>query len=172
MPKAIDITGKKYGRLIAIEPHHRDKHKQWHWLFKCDCGKFIVTHNQSAKSGGTKSCGCLNVEKREETHTKHNMARTRFYHGIWAGIKQRCLNGKANGYKNYGGKGVKLCKSWYNFENFRDDMHKSYIKHVFKHGEKNTQIDRIDNTGDYEPSNCRWVTCKEQQNNKIQYARK
>ncbi len=165
MGKAIDITGNKYGRLLALKPHHQNKHGMWHWLFRCDCGEETVVNHQNVRLGLTKSCGCLNKERRIETKTKHNLHDTRFYH-IWENIKQRCTNPNASGYKNYGGRGIKLCKNWNLFESFKTDMHETYIAHVFKHGEKNTQIDRTDCNGNYEINNCGWVTLKEQALNK------
>ncbi len=165
MSRTQDLTGKRFHRLIAIKPHHLDKHNQWHWLFKCSCGGTLIANNQNVKRGATKSCGCLNDEKRKEKWTRHGLHNDRFYH-IWENIKQRCLNPKATGYKKYGGKGIAVCKRWLLFENFQKDMYSMYTDHVFVYGTKNTQIDRINCAGDYTKRNCRWVTLKEQANNR------
>lgn len=90
----------------------------------------------------------------------HGMNDTRF-HSIWNGMKGRCLRSK-----DYVPKGIKVCERWLLFENFRDDMLESYSEHVLIHGEQNTQIDRINHKGNYEPINTRWVTPRENASNR------
>lgn len=89
-------------------------------------------------------------------NTKHGMRHTRFYE-VWKGMKNRCSNKSHRWYKNYGGRGIKVCKRWMTFENFRDDMFLSYSPGL--------TLDRINNDGNYEPSNCKWITRKKQMNN-------
>lgn len=93
------------------------------------------------------------------------MRNTRFY-AIWCGIKTRCLNSTNKDYKNYGGRGITVCKEWLDFQNFYDDMFPDYCEHAYWFGEKQTTIDRIDNDGNYEFENCRWNTLGKQQSNK------
>lgn len=95
----------------------------------------------------------------------HGMWGTRFYR-IWKNVKQRSTNEGHRDYVDYGGRGVGLHPSWESFENFKDDMYQDYLKHVEEHGEDNTSLDRVDNDGNYEPSNCRWATRALQEYNK------
>mgnify|MGYP006914134274 FL=1 len=97
------------------------------------------------------------------------MKGTRFYR-IWWGSKNRTCNPNNPDYPRYGGAGINYSESWKTFINFRDDMYETYVKHVEEYGENNTQIDRIDNTKGYSKDNCRWVTVRENLNNREGYA--
>lgn len=96
---------------------------------------------------------------------KHGMSTTRFYK-IWKNMRYRCLRETAPNYRNYGARGISVDKNWSNFINFKNDMLKKYNKHVELFGEKNTQIDRINNNKNYYKENCCWSTRKEQNRNK------
>lgn len=99
---------------------------------------------------------------------KHGMFGTRFYR-IWTAMKSRCLNTKTPDYPRYGGRGITVCKEWFQFINFKNDMYESYLQHVEQFGEKDTQIDRVNNKEGYSVSNCRWATWAENQANKTTY---
>lgn len=129
------------------------------WNCKCDCGKTFVVRAYNLKSGNTKSCGCLQKEIARASHEKHNKTGTRLYY-IWEHMKQRCTNPNDPAYNYYGGRGIKVCNEWTNdFQPFHDwAISNGYAD--------NLTIDRIDVNGNYEPSNCRWITLKHQQRNK------
>ena len=150
--------GERYGRLVILEYHSRGKYRDLKYLCKCDCGKEKVIYLNSLRRGSTTSCGCYRKETTSENSTTHGLTDHRLY-GVWIDMKRRCNNVKNSRYKNYGGRGIKVCEEWENnFELFYEwSMHNGY-------GKKLT-IDRIDNDGDYEANNCRWSDMITQQNN-------
>lgn len=160
MPQAIDITGERYGRLIAIRRLDRRRNGHTVWLCKCDCGNETEVVIGSLRNGLTRSCGCLNAERRIE----HGMTHTRLY-GVWLGMRRRCDYKKHRDYPNYGGRGIKVCPQW-------RDSFSSFYEWAIANGYDETApymactLDRIDPDGDYEPSNCRWVDAKTQANNR------
>lgn len=151
MGKFVDITGEKYGRLVAIRStENRTKSGGVVWLFKCECGKYKQISANSVRSGLVRSCGCIVI--------KHKMAGTRLYN-IWTDMKQRCYNSNYYEFHLWGGRGIIVCEEWRNdFQAFYDwAMNNGYSDDL--------SLDRIDSTGNYEPSNCRWASAKEQARN-------
>lgn len=152
----VDLKGRRFGRLNVIR---RDDNigSATAWFCECDCGGTVTVRYLSLVRGETKSCGCILSEYMRERKTIHGHYNSRTYHSYHS-MKARCLNKKHRQYKDYGGRGIKISKSWVNsFESFLKDM-----------GErpKGKTIDRIDNNKGYNKNNCKWSTRKEQNNNK------
>lgn len=151
-----NYDGMRFGNHVVIRRDHKDEKNHWWFLCKCDCGREYLTRGTSALRPG----GCI---CRRNSQYKHGKTYTRLY-GVWSGMRNRCYNPRAHGYKNYGGKGIKVCQEW------KDDFTKFY-NWAYSNGydeSKSTYectLDRIDGNKDYEPSNCRWVTQKVQVNN-------
>lgn len=157
-----DLTNKKIGRLLVVGRANsilqKDGKPVTRWLCKCDCGNTKIIRADSL-GRGSHSCGCLKKELDKKQHTNDPVKKKRLYR-IWCGMKYRCCNTKSSAYKNYGNRGIQVCKEW--FDNFRNFEHWALNNGY----QENLTIDRINNDGNYEPSNCRWVTRKEQNRNK------
>lgn len=158
MSKRIDLIGKRFGKLLVIKSIGSDREGKALWLTKCDCGNEHIARGKHLRQKVIVSCGCKKGER-------HKMRGTRFYR-CWQNMRSRCLNKNNPQFYDYGGRGIKVCKRWNKFSLFHLDLFKSYINHVKLYGERDTFIDRKDNDGNYEPSNCRWVTREIQNNNK------
>lgn len=161
MPNRVsDITGKKYGKLIVVSECGRDKWGRVLWLCKCECGKETITTKNKLEIGKKKSCGCLIDDIKTWIHRKHGMSETRLY-GIYQSMKTRCYRNHV-AHHLYKDRGITICEEWSGEDGFS-----SFAEWAMKNGyEDDLTIDRKDNEKGYSPDNCRWITMKEQQNNK------
>lgn len=161
MPRSIDITGQRYGRLVVIGRAKGKDARNAYWECICDCGNRAVVSSSHLTHGDTASCGCWrkdSIAKQFTTHGESRGSKRSKEYRIWLAMRERCCCASNAAYKDYGGRGIAICDDWLNsFEKFLLDMGRAPKGH---------SIERKDNSKGYSKENCVWATPKQQNNNR------
>lgn len=147
-----DLAGKSYGLWLVLSEGPRDKANKRQWLCRCECGLEKLVNQGNLTSG--KSKNCVNCK---EHYVKHGLAEKHRLYSTWKSMRSRCNNPNVSAYKYYGGKGIRVCTEWGDFQVFVDDMYPSFVEGL--------TLDRIDGNLGYSKENCKWSTIPEQNEN-------
>lgn len=153
----IDIAGRRFGQLVALEPAGQ-KERKFYWLCRCDCGKQVIVQGKKLRTGHTRSCGHLrqDASRQRQTHGQARKGKETPEYYTWKTMLSRCRSPTSNDWEYYGGRGIRVCDRWHTFENFFADMGPRPDGH---------SIERVNNDGNYEPTNCKWIPKAEQARN-------
>jgi len=154
VPAALDLTGLTMGRLVVLDRSHRDNTGAWVWRCRCECDREVYVRGATLKAGRTSACASCATSAANITHGHTG---TPLY-ARWRAMLGRTGNPNYRHWANYGGRGITVCDEWLDFTAFARDMGESFRPDL--------ELDRIDTNGNYEPTNCRWITHRAQQRNK------
>jgi hypothetical protein len=155
--KVVDMDGSRFGSVVGVSVVGPSKSRGLVWRFLCDCGELFDASGNEVRRGGITSCKKCADAKKAAQKTTHGLCKTPEYR-TWSAMKRRCFNHGTEHFAEYGGRGITVCDRWQSFENFLADMG---ARPTPKHS-----IERVDNSGNYEPDNCKWETMIGQSNNK------
>ncbi len=156
-PNAANLTGRRFGRLVVLGFSGERRSRAPLWVCQCDCGNFCFVRSTDLTNHSTRSCGCLAREESAARLLKHGLAHGDLYR-IWERMISRCHNPVNPAFADYGGRGIKVCQRW------RDSV-QAFVADMGKRPSRKYSVNRKDNNGDYEPSNCEWATDLEQARN-------
>lgn len=160
MGKFVDLTGQVFG-LWTVISKAADSGREARWYCVCECKKQVIVLARSLTSSRSKSCGCtarVNSTLKSTIHGNASRGKLTRAYTCWGHMLMRCINTKDRAYKNYGGRGIKVCDRWLNsFKAFLEDMGQPPFKY---------SIERKDVNGDYCPENCIWADSKTQNRNR------
>lgn len=149
--------GTRFGRVTVLHEVAQRRNHERYFLCECDCGTVWEVALGTLTGGETKSCGCLRRERFVSRLESHGQSRMPLY-SVWRAMRQRCQNAANPVYEHYGGRGIRVCDEWQGFAAFSDWA----MTNGYRAG---LTIERIDNDGNYEPSNCTWIPQSQQSNN-------
>lgn len=148
-------VGQRFGDLVVLRFEYSESQGRYVWVCKCDCGQVVSVVPANARAGRVRSCGCAQLK----SATTHGMRNTRLYR-IWVDMRRRCRDTSRKAYKHYGARGITVCEEW-------DKSFEGFMQWAYREGYSDElSIDRIDVDGNYDPSNCRWATAKQQARNR------
>lgn len=155
----LQLAGFRFGKWFVVDFAGFNKRGSGTWNCLCDCGNENVVIGSELKSGSSQSCGCLKIQVSTSNATTHGMKYTPLYN-VYRGMKDRCYNKNCAAYKNYGGRGIEVCKEWFDdFVNFYNDMSEGYQPHK-------VTIERKEVNKNYSKENCIWIPREQQSRNR------